>query len=193
MRGEDGSYAKEARIIMETPPHAWGRLTKKTIAVTITGNTPTCVGKTIAAAQVPHQVRKHPHMRGEDLFPRLLASCPTETPPHAWGRLGKSASRMPLSRNTPTCVGKTGHAPVDGNTPTCVGKTRPSTPARGGGRKHPHMRGEDLLLLCQRMYGKETPPHAWGRPEMTSIFIKEYRNTPTCVGKTLCQRAAFLL
>ncbi len=49
------------------------------------------------------------------------------------------------------------------NTPTCVGKTFDTNPNRSGLEKHPHVRGEDLLSLCVKELGVETPPRAWGR------------------------------
>ena len=51
-----------------------------------------------------------------------------------------------------------------GNTPTCVGKTARRMRHAARRRKHPHMRGEDLLFLFPTRF--------------------PIRNTPTCVGKT---------
>ncbi len=92
-----------------------------------------------------------------------------ETPPHAWGRLvAETASRL-----TPR------------NTPTCVGKTCSILKSQLLYWKHPHMRGEDVRGSFSPTWNTETPPHAWGRPLRKIRSICLYRNTPTCVGKTI--------
>ena len=70
------------------------------------------------------------------------------------------------------------------NTPTCVGKTQLWPRASAGSEKHPHMRGEDCLLLISDKCVPETPPHAWGRLPLPCVPFINDRNTPTCVGKT---------
>ena len=100
-----------------------------------------------------------------------------ETPPRAWGR--------------PVISGLIIRA--WGNTPTCVGKTPPLDALVKNLWKHPHVRGED----CHAVYGnrpaQETPPRTWGRPEAMRRAGEKYRNTPTCVGKTLRDYSLFLL
>ena len=67
-------------------------------------------------------------MRGEDSpEPEPLTKRP-ETPPHAWGRRRRPGITQTGVGNTPTCVGKTGLHPAK----------------FWLGKKHPHMRGEDL-------------------------------------------------
>ena len=51
-----------------------------------------------------------------------------ETPPRAWGRREQQLA----------------NAKYIGNTPTCVGKTNDTLLTAVDGRKHPHVRGEDL-------------------------------------------------
>ena len=70
---------------------------------------------------------KHPHGRGEDLLNSTPLPSITETPPRAWGRPHASLGNIVNVGNTPTGVGKTLHAWAE----------------LGGGRKHPHGRGED--------------------------------------------------
>ena len=48
MRGEDEPPCPLALRRRETPPHAWGRLLRGRLAEVGGGNTPTCVGKTMA-------------------------------------------------------------------------------------------------------------------------------------------------
>ena len=52
-------------------------------------------------------IREHPHMRGEDKRERGRTSNALGTSPHAWGRLNTDAGKETISRNIPTCVGKT--------------------------------------------------------------------------------------
>ena len=168
MRGEDQANAPTSLPEAETPPHAWGRHRDLERIFEVSGNTPTCVGKTFLPRQrrirrrntptcvgktqfrlaFPPLRRKHPHMRGEDFMQRNKRIRHSETPPHAWGRPGHAVPGLRRVRNTPTCVGKT-HVVI------C-----PSFSLW----KHPHMRGED------QQQGQSHP--------------LSYRNTPTCVGKT---------
>ena len=107
-------------------------------------------------------------MRGEDCSQRYTKSLCQETPPRAWGRLYHSLKVIYISRNTPTCVGKT------------TWPVRPSI----WPKKHPHVRGEDNLQKQSSPAQAETPPRAWGRPFDTLPPLMRFRNTPTCVGKT---------
>ena len=107
-------------------------------------------------------------MRGEDYRKSCKNTCVAETPPHAWGRPA-------FMEFAPKALG---------NTPTCVGKTQLWPRASAGSEKHPHMRGEDCLLLISDKCVPETPPHAWGRRIHLRNFKVPSRNTPTCVGKT---------
>ena len=107
MRGEDPLSAEQPDNEVETPPHAWGRLFYGRRYVMRSGNTPTCVGKTLTAPILYPLHRKHPHMRGEDRGKVVTASSSKETPPHAWGRLKEGYIPFFRMRNTPTCVGKT--------------------------------------------------------------------------------------
>ena len=86
VRGEDTSITVRAIIVVETPPRAWGRPRK---ALEWTGgarNTPTCVGKTQHESGSFYPRRKHPHVRGEDVFRATGRALLLETPPRAWGR-----------------------------------------------------------------------------------------------------------
>ena len=190
MRGEDATPRAVISFGKETPPHAWGRRHIPGIFLAYIRNTPTCVGKTHPTEVGKRTAWKHPHMRGEDQVQMIQQLSDAETPPHAWGRRLYGTIEGLFCRNTPTCVGK----------------TIPEVKAIYGDGKHPHMRGEDKPLVQRRAACRETPPHAWGRPDEKSIyFVTEgetpphawgrliciycdiclCRNTPTSVGKTL--------
>ena len=51
--------------------------------------------------------------------------------------------------------------------------------------KHPHVHGEDNTQITVSISDKETPPRAWGRLFRLVKPIHDFRNTPTCMGKTL--------
>ncbi|BAW81076.1 hypothetical conserved protein [Candidatus Nitrosoglobus terrae] len=51
-------------------------------------------------------------------------------------------------------------------------------------KKHPHGRGEDGIFTEKPNRVPETPPRAWGRQKNERTKIKNFRNTPTGVGKT---------
>ena len=131
-------------------------------------NTPTCVGKTIQRRFNLARDGKHPHVRGEDLNWVSISAMASETPPRAWGR----PVIAPLLDQQL------------GNTPTCVGKTWEVREVLHGGKKHPHVRGEDRDNTGDHLPHRETPPRAWGRPTDGNADTNEHRNTPTCVGKT---------
>ena len=114
-------------------------------------------------------------MRGENFFAQYLIASRIETPPRAWGKPISSAISADKSGNTPTCVGKT---PLVLHVGGVIGK-------------HPHVRGENLLLQKLKAGVSETPPRAWGKRTLGGSLAECERNTPTCVGKTKahhCQR-----
>ena len=168
VRGEDFARVWAAAWTMETPPRAWGRPCPGRNRKRPDGNTPTCVGKTAGPGSPAHAAGKHPHVRGEDVAALVKLTPDVETPPRAWGRLVEGLAWAFATRNTPTCVGKTGS---------------PSR-ASAGSQKHPHVRGEDNLFICHVMSSLETPPRAWGRRTFKDFYSIPNGNTPTCVGKT---------
>ena len=168
VRGEDCQIGGGAALWAETPPRAWGRHPKATEESLDDRNTPTCVGKTSRKRKPVTRLRKHPHVRGEDITKMRPSWQTWETPPRAWGRLVRNPCCEALDRNTPTCVGKT--------TEKRCGPT--------GCGKHPHVRGEDPIGTATHQPPVETPPRAWGRRRHWQGMLQRGRNTPTCVGKT---------
>ena len=109
-------------------PRMWGRQSAFTGNIVCTRNTPTHVGKTSSASRYPHQVKKHPHARGEDEAIHYGKPASPETPPRTWGRLAEDYEKCRQCRNTPTHVGKT----ILMQYKILYDK------------KHPHARGEDV-------------------------------------------------
>ena len=58
-------------------------------------------------------------------------------------------------------------------------------PRRGCCEKHPHVRGENRPSVARKQFSFETPPRAWGKRSRNNGRVLSWRNTPTCVGKTL--------
>ncbi len=52
------------------------------------------------------------------------------------------------------------------------------------GEKHPHGRGEEMLVRDDIADAEETPPRAWGRLALIKSTDFLLRNTPTGVGKS---------
>ena len=65
------------------------------------------MGKTVRKAYDILGIEKHPHVHGEDLSEVINTICRLETPPRAWGRHSEFLIVGKISRNTPTCMGKT--------------------------------------------------------------------------------------
>ena len=66
VRGEDAGMSAKKTATRETPPRAWGRPRRLFMPTQHRGNTPTCVGKTVASFICWSAIQKHPHVRGED-------------------------------------------------------------------------------------------------------------------------------
>ena len=167
-RGEDLKSTKKSAQARETPPRAWGRRAVPALAVAVSGNTPTGVGKTVASAAASGLGRKHPHGRGEDFWGQMIRWCSPETPPRAWGRPCPVSLARLIWGNTPTGVGKTHHVYLE----------------RHKLQKHPHGRGEDDSIFNRMDTQSETPPRAWGRLYCRETSAVRDGNTPTGVGKT---------
>ena len=147
MRGEDNHLRSEKQYLMETPPHARGRLPLHFRSNEATRNTPACAGKTPGEKKSRQSRGKHPRMRGEDESTHLTPWSAPETPPHARGRRICGWNVCDTLRNTPACAGK----------------TSPSHQQLRCRRKHPRMRGEDRNKSAILFFSSETPPHARGR------------------------------
>ena len=130
-RGEDPLFGEAVELARETPPQAWGRLSRTVMKKSKIRNTPTGVGKTSGPPSPGGWAWKHPHRRGEDHRHPGRRPGGVETPPQAWGRPPGTLYFAPSSRNTPTGVGKTPSLTLHSGPP----------------EKHPHRRGEDTSMV----------------------------------------------
>ena len=115
---------------------------------------------------------KHPRLRGEDLFLRLLLLTGMETPPLTRGRLEISLG---------------GSASV-GNTPAYAGKTDRILKKYSATGKHPRLRGEDAPKPSPNGPLEETPPLTRGRRDYGVKKAAAEGNTPAYAGKTTLEK-----
>ena len=150
-----------------SPPRAWGRLDILPGVVPFGRFTPTCVGTTLSIESVPAVMSVHPHVRGDDVDGPADEIRDPGSPPRAWGRRDHILVHGVFIRFTPTCVGTTVfrqttaascavHPHVRGDDSlvvTCV--CRPPV--------HPHVRGDDRDMDAAEAALFGSPPRAWGR------------------------------
>ena len=168
MRGENRAKRAFKLFRLGSPPHAWGKRTRRRNSTPGGRFTPTCVGKTGREAFTLSEKAVHPHMRGENGAGGKYRVIGVGSPPHAWGkRAGRRSGR------------------ISGRfTPTCVGKTTPRARRSSSATVHPHMRGENFYEASSTTLLFGSPPHAWGKLAKPSGYACPFRFTPTCVGKT---------
>ncbi len=94
----------------------------------------------------------HPHMRGENMDCWCCRHTLHGTPPHAWGEFRSLKNPKTITRYTPTCVGR-----IDTLKLMYIDAV-----------VHPHMRGENNIMIKYIRIHPGTPPHAWG--EFFNIF-----------------------
>ena len=151
----------------------------------------------------------HPHACGENAWQELLRQRQAGSPPRLWGKRLLLAAGRPVSRFTPTLVGKTieydyglgvikvhphacgeNRAAVEsprggeGSPPRLWGKLRRSRRAGGVHKVHPHACGENANPAApEHKYGG-SPPRLWGKLGASAVQFRGDRFTPTLVGKT---------
>ena len=152
----------------ETPPRTWRRPPTIQIRVNSAGNTSTYVEKTVYGHTLTPLIRKHLHVRGEDLDMLRDKQFVSETPPRTWRRRTKYTCGIGGLRNTSTYVEKT-YLQIPG----ALLKW-----------KHLHVRGEDFHVMTAMTVALETPPRTWRRLNPANQLQYNGRNTSTYVEKT---------
>ncbi len=147
VRGDDGNQMQPAITLTGSPPRAWGRQPRPPADRRGTRFTPTCVGTTHTTASSCPGKSVHPHVRGDDAGSATSSTKFAGSPPRAWGRHDQIRYMVNRFRFTPTCVGT-----------TLAGVRLALPPA-----VHPHVRGDDVMLVGTLPTGYGSPPRAWGR------------------------------
>ena len=112
MRGENWLRPVKTSLNLETSPHAWRKPMGLKPTGTMMGNISTCVEKTEKHKVLRRILKKHLHMRGENILRSGRRIFFLETSPHAWRKryLAHNISRR--RRNISTCVEKTAWLPA---------------------------------------------------------------------------------
>ena len=168
VRGEEMLGLVPELALPGSPPRAWGRGVRRLALVCRGRFTPTCVGKSRRPQGGEVRFQVHPHVRGEETVATPSVPATHGSPPRAWGRGGIQGGRAVDKRFTPTCVGK--RTP---DTSDCEIST-----------VHPHVRGEEINIPSDLRCDIGSPPRAWGRVDSGAINARDWRFTPTCVGKS---------
>ena len=114
-----------------------------------------------------NNLKKHLHIRGENMLRIISQSNKAETPPHTW-------------RKFCSVGGKMGYL---GNTSTYVEKIVSSLRAPMWTKKHLHIRGENSPTKHGLATRSETPPHTWRKCNQHRKKLQKFRNTSTYVEK----------
>ena len=86
LRGENSSAISRKIGVAETSPPAWGKHEHAVARRNVSGNIPTCVGKTLSTTRAISRRWKHPHLRGENELTSPTDEIVGETSPPAWGK-----------------------------------------------------------------------------------------------------------
>ena len=104
--GEDEWRIDNPLIVEETPPRLWGRCPCRKGKLVGGGNTPTPVGKIVAALSKRHPSGKHPHACGEDSTTQQLGGTPFGNTPTPVGKIPSWQNRSAASRKHPHACGE---------------------------------------------------------------------------------------
>ena len=151
-----------------TSPRVWGKRAQEVLIPILVRNIPTCVGKTPRRSYRRSSRTEHPHVCGENSVRHSFSSSPFGTSPRVWGKPPVALALGRRSRNIPTCVGKTL-------------KSRSVLMLM---LEHPHVCGENCIVLSLIIEKVGTSPRVWGKQLSLILPMSPRRNIPTCVGKT---------
>ena len=168
-RGDISIPDDPGRVILGSPPHAWGHLQTEQDSLAQQRFTPTRVGTSRSATRPQRSASVHPHTRGDISGPTTTSPPPVGSPPHAWGHRELIDVTVEEWRFTPTRVG------------TSAIRPRQATASS----VHPHTRGDILLGVAVQIGLSGSPPHAWGHQHPEAHSAGGQRFTPTRVGTSL--------
>ena len=147
IRGENYTFWIIAPSQPETSPHTRGKLCDARYTRLDKGNIPAYAGKTFDSGSSGEQDRKHPRIRGENVFRGLPFFRYGETSPHTRGKPTITTQIRKRPRNIPAYAGKTLLLPSH-----ILDR-----------RKHPRIRGENPGIEACCFSLVETSPHTRGK------------------------------
>ena len=153
IRGENYTFWIIAPSQPETSPHTRGKLCDARYTRLDKGNIPAYAGKTFDSGSSGEQDRKHPRIRGENVFRGLPFFRYGETSPHTRGKLNHPHGNKPWCRNIPAYAGK----------------TIPRSVFDRSHGKHPRIRGENGVPWPPAERIGETSPHTRGKLARRSL------------------------
>ena len=165
-RGDNWQSSTRARIVIGSPPRAWGQSPRCSARRCCSRFTPTGVGTMQRASASVGVSAVHPHGRGDNAATSLRRAAVNGSPPRAWGQSVAVSEDNDGFRFTPTGVG------------TMLTSRRTSR-ARS---VHPHGRGDNDGRSGESAVRHGSPPRAWGQSDAGSQREPRYRFTPTGVG-----------
>ena len=184
--GENSNGEGLRRVIQETPPHTWRKLSQTQFKQFFFGNTSTYVEKTTGERPLYTPLRKHLHVCGENSLRHCLRERSRETPPRMWrkplhclrvvsrflkhlhvcGENLREIHEQETRLETPPRMWRKRRqldeitAPL-GNTSTYVEKTVLTGTFKRPRAKHLHVCGENFSIRVIPFTTGETPPRMW--------------------------------
>ena len=165
-RGDNSPNVAYPVLQFGSPPRAWGQSVRALVDMIELRFTPTGVGTIKAIASLASNSSVHPHGRGDNKMRIRQIGTLVGSPPRAWGQSDRGGAVGVGERFTPTGVG------------TIRNQRWCSTPET----VHPHGRGDNLTLNCEKDFDIGSPPRAWGQLCSSSSRHNSSRFTPTGVG-----------
>ena len=152
-----------------TLPRVWEKANEELNFLALIRYTPTCVGKSVSRSRSSRSTRVHSHSRGKKYKQKFRRLIFIGTLPLAWEKVLITLNQPVLYRYTPTRVGKR------------LCRFSPSTSLKD----YSHSRGKKSRGRGRLIPYSGILPLAWEKVDGRIKKAKDYRYTPTRVGKRL--------
>ena len=155
--------------LLGSPPRVRGKATPSFCAVTDTGITPACAGKSGVDFDFYGWQEDHPRVCGEKCMRSKATLQPLGSPPRVRGKVSVNVPIFALQRITPACAGK--------------------RPQRGFFQSlqwdHPRVCGEKTTISTGQTANLGSPPRVRGKADALTVYAQDVRITPACAGKSM--------
>ena len=155
-------------VAFGSSPRVWGAPLPNRISIYQVRLIPTCVGSTSCSPRFTRMGAAHPHVCGEHSARKDNKDLGGGSSPRVWGALECTTGVLSLFRLIPTCVGST----------TTFSSTGLVSAA------HPHVCGEHMRTLYEKVKAYGSSPRVWGARRRFESDNPGVRLIPTCVGST---------